>query len=171
LHIEICLNDLQNEFTNIELVTTDPIVTYCETVTEESSQMCMAKSPNKHNRLYMKCLPLGDKMSDMIETGKITPRDDPKVRSKVLVEEFEWDKNDTMKIWSFGPENTGANLLVDATKGVQFMNEIKDSCENAFQWATKEGVMCEESMRGIRFNILDVVLHADAIHRGGGQLI
>lgn len=37
LHIEICLNDLQNEFTNIELVTTDPIVTYCETVTEESS--------------------------------------------------------------------------------------------------------------------------------------
>jgi len=36
LHIEICLNDLQNEFTNIELIKTDPIVTYCETVTEES---------------------------------------------------------------------------------------------------------------------------------------
>ena len=49
-----------NEFTNIELITTDPIVTYCETVTEESSMVCMAKSPNKHNRLYMKCLPLGD---------------------------------------------------------------------------------------------------------------
>lgn len=131
----------------------------------------MAKSPNKHNRLYMRAVPLGDDMSDMIESGKITPRDDPKVRSKLLCEEFDWDKNDTLKIWSFGPENTGANLLVDATKGVQFMNEIKDSCENAFQWASKEGVMCEESMRGIRFNILDVVLHADAIHRGGGQLI
>lgn len=36
LHIEICLNDLENEFTNIELIKTDPIVTYCETVTEES---------------------------------------------------------------------------------------------------------------------------------------
>jgi len=51
------------------------------------------------------------------------------------------------------------------------MNEIKDSMQSAFQWATKEGAMTEESMRGIRFNIVDVVLHADAIHRGGGQLI
>jgi translation elongation factor EF-G len=26
-------------------------------------------------------------------------------------------------------------------------------------------------MRGVRFNIYDVALHADAIHRGGGQII
>jgi len=51
------------------------------------------------------------------------------------------------------------------------MNEIKDSMENAFQWATKEAVMTDENMRNIRINIQDVVLHADAIHRGGGQLI
>ena len=31
--------------------------------------------------------------------------------------------------------------------------------------------MAEENMRGIRFNIHDVTLHADAIHRGGGQII
>lgn len=43
--------------------------------------------------------------------------------------------------------------------------------EAAFQWATKEAVMTEENMRGIRFNIMDVALHADAIHRGGGQII
>ena len=43
--------------------------------------------------------------------------------------------------------------------------------ESAFQWVTKEGVVAEESMRGIRFNILDVELHADAIHRGGAQII
>ena len=51
------------------------------------------------------------------------------------------------------------------------MNEIKDSMEAAFQWATKEGAMTDEHMRGIRFNIADVTLHADAIHRGGGQII
>jgi len=43
--------------------------------------------------------------------------------------------------------------------------------EAAFQWATKEGVMVDENMRGIRFNIHDVTLHADAIHRGGGQIV
>jgi len=62
-------------------------------------------------------------------------------------------------------------MLVDTTKAVQYLHEIKDSMEAAFQWATKEGVMTEESMRGIRFNIMDVTLHADAIHRGGGQII
>jgi elongation factor 2 len=31
--------------------------------------------------------------------------------------------------------------------------------------------MTEEHMRGIRFMIHDVTLHADAIHRGGGQII
>lgn len=33
-------------------------------------------------------------------------------------EPFNWDKNDSMKIWSFGPENSGPNILVDGTKGV-----------------------------------------------------
>ena len=31
--------------------------------------------------------------------------------------------------------------------------------------------MAEEYVRGVRFNVLDVTLHADAIHRGGGQII
>jgi elongation factor 2 len=61
--------------------------------------------------------------------------------------------------------------LLDQTKAVQYLNEIKDSCVAAFQWATREGVLCDENMRGIRFNVLDVTLHADAIHRGGGQII
>ena len=53
----------------------------------------------------------------------------------------------------FGPDTTGPNLLTDVTKGVQYLNEIKDSCIAAFQWATKEGVMCEENMRGIVFEV------------------
>ena len=32
-------------------------------------------------------------------------------------------------------------------------------------------MLCEENMRGVRFDIHDVTLHADAIHRGGGQII
>jgi elongation factor 2 len=54
---------------------------------------------------------------------------------------------------------------------LQYLNEIKDSVVAGFQWAAKEGVLADENMRGIRFNLYDVTLHADAIHRGGGQLI
>merc|ERR1712088_608347 len=94
-----------------------------------------------------------------------------KERAKHLQDTYEWDPNDAKKIWCFGPDTTGPNMLVDVTKAVQYLQEIKDSVEAAFQWATREGAMTEENMRGCRFNIHDVTLHADAIHRGGGQII
>jgi len=132
---------------------------------------CLSKSPNKHNRVFAVAEPLGDELADAIEAETITPKQEPKARRTLLRDDFDWDPNDALKIWCFGPETTGANLLVDTTKAVQYLNEIKDSMEAAFQWATKEGAMCDENMRGIRFNIHDVTLHADAIHRGGGQIL
>jgi len=170
LHVEICLNDLQKEYANCEIKQSDPIVTYKETVTE-LSQVCLSKSANKHNRLFCTAQPLAEGLPEVIEKGDMGPKDDLKLRAKRLAEEFDWDKEEAQRIWTFGPENAGPNILVDTTKGVQFMNEIRDSCESAFQWATKEGVLCDESMRQIRINILDTALHTDAIHRGGGQLI
>jgi elongation factor 2 len=171
LHIEICLNDLQKEYANCEIKVSDPLVTYKETVSAASSQVCLSKSANKHNRLYCTAEPMADELTDLVDAGKLGPKDDAKERQRILCDDYQWDKNDTLKIWAFGPDNQGANMLVDVTKGVQFMNEIKDSMQSAFQWATKEGAMCEEHMRGIRMNIVDTVLHNDAIHRGGGQLI
>jgi len=171
LHLEICLKDLQDEFTGVELKTTDPVVSFRETVTDKSNQTCLSKSPNKHNRLYLTAEPFADGLSEAIEDGKITPRDDPKARARELSEKYGWDVTEARKIWCFGPETTGPNTLVDVSKGVQYLNEIKDSFVAAFQWATKEGVLCEENMRSIKYNIHDVTLHTDAIHRGGGQII
>ena len=42
------------------------------------------------------------------------------------------------KIWCFGPDTLGPNLMIDCSKGVQYLNEIKDSVVAGFQWATKE---------------------------------
>lgn len=171
LHLEICLKDLEEEYAQIPLRKTDPVVSYRETVTQESDRTCLAKSANKHNRLFCRAEPLDDDLSIEIEDGKITPRDDFKARARHLADTYDWNVNEARKIWAFGPDTSGANLLVDSTKAVQYLNEIKDSVVAAFQWATKEGVVCDENMRGVRINILDVALHADAIHRGGGQVI
>ncbi|KAL5533708.1 EFT1_2 [Sanghuangporus baumii] len=171
LHLEICLKDLEEDHAGVPLKKSDPVVGYRETVKAESSIVALSKSQNKHNRLYVKAEPLDEELSKAIEAGKINPRDDFKARARVLADEYGWDVTDARKIWCFGPETTGPNLLVDVTKGVQYLNEIKDSCIAGFQWATKEGVCAEENMRGVRFNVIDVTLHADAIHRGGGQII
>merc|ERR1712210_187489 len=124
LHLEICLKDLEEDHACIPLKKSDPVVSYRETVSEESSIMCLSKSPNKHNRLFMKAVPMPDGLSEDIENGEVNPR-----------------------------------------------NEFKDSVVAGFQWATKEGVLCDENLRSVRFNLYDVALHADAIHRGGGQII
>ena len=171
LHIEICLKDLEEDYAKCPLKKGDPVVSYKETVTIESTEQCLSKSPNKHNRIFAKAVPLGDDLTNDIEADKISSKQDPKIRYREMADNYGWDPNDAKKIWCFGPDTTGPNLLVDVTKQVQYLHEIKDSCEAAFQWATKEGAMTEENMRGIRFNIEDVTLHADAIHRGGGQLI
>ena len=166
LHLEICLKDLQEDFMGgAEIRISDPVVSYRETVLGTSDHMVMSKSPNKHNRLYFQATPLEDGLSEAIDNGDVTPRDEVKARGRLLAEKFNWDKDLSKKIWCFGPDTTGPNLIVDMCKGVQYVNEIKDSCVAAFQWATKEGVMAEENMRGIKFEIHDVVLHADAIHR------
>merc|ERR1719228_1629070 len=171
LHLEICLKDLEEDHAGIPIKVSEPVVSYRETVEQLSEIMCLSKSPNKHNRLFMKADAMPDGVADAIDKGDIMPRQEFKERARFLSDKFDFDVGEARKIWSFGPEGTGPNLLIDCTKAVQYLNEIKDSVVAGFQWASKEGVLCEENMRSVRFNIYDVTLHADAIHRGGGQII
>ncbi|CCW67114.1 unnamed protein product [Phytomonas sp. Hart1] len=172
LHLEICLKDLQEDFMNgAPLTISQPVVSFRETVTELSSVQCLSKSANKHNRLFCRGAPLTEELSMAIEDGHAAADVDRKVRARYLADNFEWDVQEALKIMCYGPDNRGPNVVVDVTKGVQNMNEMKDSFIAAWQWATREGVLCDENMRGVRINVEDVTMHADAIHRGGGQII
>merc|ERR1712125_302115 len=171
LHVEICLKDLREEYAQCEFIVSDPVVSYRETVNELSNQTCLAKSPNKHNRLYLTAEPMSDELCAAIEDGKAGPKAEAKERAKLMREKFDWDENAARKIWAWGPETEGANVVVDVTQGVQYLLEIKEHVNSAFQWASKEGPLCDENMRGIRYNIMDVTLHTDAIHRGAGQIM
>lgn len=171
LHLEVCLQDLEHDHAGVPLKVSPPVVSYRETVSAESEKVALSKSPNKHNRLYVKAEPLDEECVVAIEDGTIDIRADIKVRARQLADDFGWDVSDARKIWCFGPDGQGPNVIVDQTKAVQYLNEIKDHVNSGFQWATKEGPVIGEQMRGIRYNLLDVTLHADAIHRGAGQIM
>lgn len=100
--------------------------------------MCLSKSPNKHNRLYVKARPFSDGLAEDVDKGEVSSHQELKQRACYLAEKYEWDVSEPRKIWCFGPDGTGPNILVDITKGVQYLNEIKDSVVAGFQWATKE---------------------------------
>lgn len=67
LHLEICLKDLEEDHACIPIKKSDPVVSYRETVSEISDQMCLSKSPNKHNRLFMKAEPMPDGLPEDID--------------------------------------------------------------------------------------------------------
>ena len=67
LHLEICLKDLEEDHACIPIKKSDPVVSYRETVSEESDQMCLSKSPNKHNRLFMKAQPMPEGLAEDID--------------------------------------------------------------------------------------------------------
>jgi elongation factor 2 len=81
------------------------------------------------------------------------------------------DVSTAKKLWCFGPDGNGPNWVLDACTGVQFLSEIKESVVSGFQWASRNGPFASEMLRGVIFKLLDVTLHADAIHRGQGQVM
>merc|ERR1719254_180792 len=84
LHVEICLKDLREEYAQCDFIVSDPVVSYRETVSETSSMTVLAKSPNKHNRLYLTAEPMSDELSVLIEDGKAGPKADIKERARGL---------------------------------------------------------------------------------------
>ena len=173
LHLEICLKDLAEDFMKgAPLVVSEPVVTYNECVTEASIEV-LSKSANKHNRLFCTAEPLNDEICKMFDEETVGPNMDVKERSKLLREHpaFGWEEAATpQKIWCFGHDFIGPNIFCERTVGVAYLTEIKDSVVGGFKWACNEGPMCEERVRGLKMWLNDVTLHADAIHRGMGQI-
>ncbi|CAD8209888.1 unnamed protein product [Paramecium octaurelia] len=129
----------------------------------------MAKSANQHNRLCAQATSLNENLQITIEKGLTT--NNSKSGANILAQEYDWNKDKALKIWTFGPDDIGQKNLCDQTTAVQHINEIRESVSFAWQQFNQEGALCQENLRGVGVNILDCVLIAETIHRGEGQII
>ena len=90
--------------------------------------------------------------------------------------QYGWDLLSSRSVWAFGDSPTcGTNILMDDTLPSEVDKSLLNSCKSSivqgFQWATREGPLCEEPVRATKIKILDAVLADKPIHRGGGQVI
>ena len=174
LHLEICLKDLEEDFmAGAKLKVSEPVVSLRETVMETSARTCLAVSANRHNRVYCTAEPLGAELCAGIGACEdhLHAAGDAKLRAHVLADRFDWDLAEARKVWFFGPDRTGPNVVVDRTRAVANVGEMRDALSAGFDWATSEGPLCGERMRGVRVNLEDMMLHSDTIHRGHGQVM
>ena len=61
------IQDLEEDYAGIPIIKSDPVVSYRETVAQESDRVCLAKSQNSHNRLYMKAMAMPDGLPEDID--------------------------------------------------------------------------------------------------------
>jgi elongation factor 2 len=167
LHLEIALWDLQQRTGGIEITTTPPIVVYRESLTKALGPF-EGKSPNKHNRLYVTVEPINEQTVQLIQQGTVHEDMDTKERAKILREQAGWDTDAARGIWAI---DSYINVLVDATKGLQYMREIKDTLVQAFRLDVSEGPLAREPIRGMLVKITDAMVHDDPAHRGPAQLM
>ena len=118
---------------------------------------------------------LGENLGVDIEKERVSLKNDKKVTSDYLKAAYDWDLLASRSIWAFGPTDCGANVLMDDTLPSEvnksLLNAVKESVVQGFRWGCREGPLCDEPIRDVKFKILDATIAAEPIARGGGQII
>ena len=164
LHLEIATSLLQEA--GLEITTTQPLINYRETIRTKAGPI-MSKSPNKHNKIFMRIEPLREEVIDMLRTGQVKEDMDKKVMAKILREKG-WAADEARSVAAIDP---GGNMLIDETKGVQFLQESMDSIRSGFDDVVHSGPIAHEALRGVKFVLHHFVPHEDPAHRGLAQLM
>jgi elongation factor 2 len=164
LHLEIATSLLQEA--GLEITTTQPLINYRETIRTKAGPI-MSKSPNKHNKIFMRIEPLREDVIDMLRTGQVKEDMDKKIMAKILREKG-WAADEARSVAAIDP---GGNMLIDETKGVQFLQESMDSIRSGFDDVVHSGPIAHEALRGVKFVLHHFVPHEDPAHRGLAQLM
>jgi U5 small nuclear ribonucleoprotein component len=175
IFLDSVMRDLRELYAEVEVKVADPTVRFCETCVETSSLKCFAETPNKRNKLTMVAEPLDKGLAEDAEAGRVRADMPRKQLAEYLSSTYQWDALAARSVWAFGPDAGGPNCLLDDTLpgevDKKLLGAIRDSVVAGFQWGAREGPLCDEPMRGVKFKLLDATVAAEPLHRGGGQVI
>ena len=167
LHLEIAIKFMKDYAPGLEIITSRPIVVYRESVTKPGV-VAMAKSPNKHNRFWIKVEPLEEEVIRMMEEGEISEYMSRQKMGEILHKKAGWPAEEARNVWALEDHK---NILINVTKGVQYLREVRDMVISGFRWAAQAGPLCEEPLRGVKVKLIDAQLHEDPVHRGPAQIM
>ncbi|KAJ3679071.1 hypothetical protein LUZ60_017082 [Juncus effusus] len=175
IYLDSIMKDLRELYSEVEVKVADPVVTFCETVQDTSSMQCFAETPNKKNKITMVAEPLEEGIAVDIENGLVSIDSKQKDISEFFRKRYDWDVLSARSIWAFGPDKQGPNVLLDDTLRHEvdksLLNSVRDSIVQGFQWGAREGPLCDEPIRNVKFKIAKATIAPEPLHRGGGQII
>ncbi len=167
LHLEITLYRIKNDY-KVEVTTSEPLVVYRETVARKGGPF-EGKSPNKHNRFFFEVEPLEEEVIQLIKDGKIGQGSKFKDK-KTIIDMLQ--KAGMPRDEARGLEAVeGMNVMVDVTKGIQYLDETMELLIDSFVEVINRGPLANEKVYGLKMRLVDAKLHEDSIHRGPAQVI
>ena len=164
LHLEIATSLLQEA--GLDIITSQPLINYRETIRAKAGPV-MSKSPNKHNKIFMRVEPLDENIIELIRNRQIREDMDKKELAKFLRDKG-WSADEARSVAAV---DISGNILLDETKGVQFIQESMDSIKSGFEDVIYSGPIAHETVRGVKFVLHHFVPHEDPAHRGLAQLM
>jgi elongation factor 2 len=164
LHLEIIAHKIERD-KNVEITTSEPIVVYRETVQGRAGPV-EGKSPNRHNRFYFEVEALPHDVTALLKEGAINTNA-PETERRAILMEAGLEKDEARNV----ADVFESNLLLDLTKGIQYLRETMELIIEGFGEAMKTGPLTREPCEGIKVKLVDVTLHEDAVHRGPAQVI
>jgi len=166
LHLEITQYRIEVD-NKLAIKVGNPIVVFHESVSQESPEV-EGKSPNKHNKFKITVEPLSKGMIEKLVEAKIDARirlKDKEILQKL--EEIGFTKDQAKNIWAIHNNC----VLLNTTKGIQYLNETKELVIQSFEDATDQGPLAQEKCSGLLVSLNDATLHEDAVHRGPAQVL
>ena len=164
LHLEIITYRIDEK--GVEIETSEPIVVYRETIAGKAGPV-EGKSPNKHNRYYIDIEPLSDELFNAIQDGKIKEGRVKKKENTSTFTEFGLPKDEAKKVWDVYKRS----LFINMTRGIQYLDEIKELLLEGFESALDDGPIAREKVMGLKITLKDAKIHEDAVHRGPAQVL
>ncbi|MHB1909482.1 MAG: elongation factor EF-2 [Nitrososphaerales archaeon] len=164
LHLEIATTLIQNQ--GIEIVTSEPLVNYREAIRSKAGPI-MSRSPNRHNKIFVRVEPLTPDVIELIRTGQLNENTDKKTVAKTL-RDRGWDADEARSVVTIDDKG---NMLLEETKGVQFLQESMDSILAGFNDVMTNGPLAYEFCRGVKVVLTHYVPHEDPAHRTYAQLM
>lgn len=168
LHLEITEYRIINE-QGVDIISSPPIVVYQESVKGSNPSEFEGKSPNKHNKFYFIVSPLEESVKDAIRRNEIdvdSKIKDPKALAKQL-KDLGMSDIEAKGVVAF----KNNNVLIDCTKGIQYLHETMELVKQSFEEAMMRGPLAAEKIAGVKVCLMDAKLHEDTIHRGPAQII
>ncbi|MGB9211928.1 MAG: elongation factor EF-2, partial [Halobacteriota archaeon] len=164
LHLEIIAHKIERD-KNVQITTSEPIVVYRETVQGRAGPV-EGKSPNRHNRFYFEVEALPRDVIALLKEGAVN-MNAPETERRAILMEAGLEKDEARNV----ADVFVSNLLLDLTKGIQYLRETMELIIEGFEEAMKTGPLTREPCEGIKVKLVDVTLHEDAVHRGPAQVI